>query len=59
MFLLDGTSGSSHARIYNIMLITSFHGKMLTMNFNSTKGDFEHVESALRRSVASVKVNEH
>ncbi|MCA0244719.1 MAG: hypothetical protein LCI02_28260 [Proteobacteria bacterium] len=56
--MMELTSNAIDSDIYNIMLITSFRGRMLTLNFNSTKRDFEQMEPALRRSVASLKVND-
>lgn len=56
--MLELTSNAVDTDIYNIMLITSFRGRMLALNFNSTKRDFVQMESALRRSIASIKLSE-
>lgn len=42
--------------MHNIMLVTSYQNRMLTLNFNSTHGDFLQMESALRRSIQSIAV---
>lgn len=55
--MLELTSNAVDTDIYNIMLITSFRGRLLALNFNSTKSDFVPMEAALRRSVASVKLS--
>jgi hypothetical protein len=56
--MLELTSSAVDTDIYNIMLITAYRGRMLAMNFNSTKQDFEAMEPALRRSVASLRLKE-
>lgn len=56
--LLEMTSNAIDTDIYNIMLITSYGEKMLMFNFNSTKEEFEHYESQLRRSMSSIKLPE-
>lgn len=56
--MLELTSNAVDTDIYNIMLITAFRGRMLTLNFNSTKSDFVHMEPALRRSVASLRLSQ-
>ena len=56
--MLELTSSAVDTDVYNIMLITSFRGRMLALNFNSTKQDFAQMESVLRRSVASVKLGD-
>lgn len=56
--MLELSSNAVDTDIYNIMLITSFQGRMLALNFNSTKRDFIQMESALRRSVASIQLRE-
>jgi hypothetical protein len=52
------TSRAIDTDIYNIMLITSFRGKMLGFNFNSTKAEFPKVEAELRKSMASIVLPE-
>lgn len=47
------------AEINNIMLTTSFDGKMLVFNFNSTTEDFKIQEPALRASIKSIRVLEN
>ena len=54
---LEMTSHAIDTDIYNIMLATSRHGRLLIFNFNSTKAEFPAVESALRRSIQSIKVD--
>lgn len=55
--LLEFMSNAVDTDIHNIMLVTSHDGRMLTLNFNSTRGEFAQMEDALRQSVASIRVN--
>lgn len=50
------TSRAVDADIYNIMLITPYHGKMLVFNFNSTKQEFPKMELELRKSIQTISV---
>ena len=44
--------------IHNIMLMTSFNGKPLMFNFNSTKGEFPKVVKDLQESIDSIRVKD-
>lgn len=54
---LEMTSRAADTDIYNIMLATSRYGRLLIFNFNSTKAEFPSIESALRRSIQSIKLD--
>jgi hypothetical protein len=53
---LELTSSAIDTDIYNIMLFTSYKGKLLIFNFNSTKSDFPTYEKALRESIKSIRI---
>lgn len=55
--LMELTSSAIDTDIYNIMLVTSFRDRMLTLNFNATRSAFEQAQAALRASVASVRLD--
>lgn len=55
---LEFTSHAVDTDIHNVMLATSFRGRMLAMNFNSTKRDFAEMERPLRDSIASLRLRE-
>ncbi len=50
------TSTAIDTDIYNIMLFTGYKGQMLVFNFNSTKEEFKKYESALRKSISTIKI---
>jgi len=50
------TSTAIDTDIYNIMLFTGHKGQMLVFNFNSTKEEFKKYESALRKSISTIKI---
>jgi hypothetical protein len=52
-------SNAADTEINNIMLMTSFDGKMLVFNLNSTFADFKTHEPALRASIQSIRVLEN
>jgi len=54
--LLELTSTAIDTDIYNIMLFTSYKGRMLAFNFNSTKKEFPKYDAALRRSIKSIRI---
>lgn len=54
---LEMTSRAIDTDLYNIMLITPRHGKMLIFNFNSTKGEFPAMEAALRKSIKTISLS--
>lgn len=56
--ILEMTSRAIDTDIYNIMLFTSYKGKMLVFNFNSTKKEFPHYEAALRNSINSITLKD-
>ncbi len=58
-FYFEFKSHAIDTDINNIMLTTSFDGKMLVFNFNSTVEDFKVREPALRASVQSIRVLEN
>ena len=47
-------SNAVDADIHNIVLMSAYEGRMVVLNFNSTKADFERMESILRTSIASL-----
>jgi hypothetical protein len=51
---LELSSAAIGTDIHNIILATSYQGKLLVFNFNSTKEEFPSVEAALRKSIASI-----
>ena len=50
------TSNAIDTEIYNIMLMTGYGDQTLMFNFNSTKEQFGHYESALRQSLQSIDI---
>jgi hypothetical protein len=53
---LEMSSRAVDTDIHNLMLITSRQGRMLVLNFNSTRAEFPAVEAALRRSIESLRL---
>jgi hypothetical protein len=53
---LEFMSNAIDTDIHNIMLMTSFQGKPLMLNFNSTKEEFASVEKGLSDSIRSIKI---
>ncbi|MEF8697876.1 MAG: hypothetical protein V5B32_10475 [Candidatus Accumulibacter sp. UW26] len=53
---LEMTSRAVDTDIHNIMLVTPRYGKMLMFNFNSTREEFPHMETALRKSIQSISL---
>lgn len=53
---LEMTSSAIDTDIHNIMLLTSYRGKLLLFNFNSTREEFPRYEQQLRQSIASISV---
>ena len=51
---LEMTSRAVDTDIHNLMLVTPRRGRMLVLNFNSTRGEFPTVEAALRKSLDSI-----
>ena len=54
--MMEMTSNAIDTNIHNVMLVTSYAGRMLMFNFNSTKEDFPKYEKALRGSISSIKL---
>jgi hypothetical protein len=52
------TSNAIDTEIQNDMYVTSFDGKALFFNFNSTVGEYEEAKSILEESVNSIKVRQ-
>jgi hypothetical protein len=48
------TSTAIDADIHNIVLMTAYEGRMVVLNFNSTKADFVAMEPLLRSSISSL-----
>ena len=57
--LLELKSSAIDADIHNIMLSTSYKGKMLSFNFNSTVEQFKKNQKKLLNSIFSIKINEN
>ncbi len=53
---LELISNAIDTDIHNIMLMTSFEGKPLMFNFNSTKEEYSSVEKELNASILSIKL---
>jgi len=53
---LEMTWNEEGTDLHNIMLITTYKGEMLLVNFNSTKDEFPSYENALRNSIDSIKL---
>ena len=53
---LEMTTVAHDTGIHNILLATSWQGRMLILNFNSTTGEFPTYEAALRKSIESVRI---
>lgn len=51
---LEMTSTAIDADIHNIVLMTAHGGRMVVLNFNSTKTDFVTMEAPLRSSIESL-----
>lgn len=51
---LEMTSRAADTDIHNLMLVTPRQGRMLVLNFNSTRTEFPAVEAALRKSIDSI-----
>lgn len=56
--LLEFGSNAVDTDIHNIMLITSYQGRMLTLNFNATGSEFPKMAPALNRSIDSIAVHQ-
>lgn len=54
--LMEMTSRAIDQDIHNIVLITSYRGRMLMFNFNSTKREFVEMEEVLRKSIKSIQL---
>ena len=52
------TSTALDADIHNMVLMAAHGGRMVVLNFNSTKADFVDLEPLLRQSIESLKVRE-
>jgi hypothetical protein len=50
------TSNAIDTDIHNILLMGVWDGKLVVFNFNATKSDFVQLESALKTSLSSIKV---
>ena len=55
---LELMSNAIDTEIHNIMLMTSFEGKPLMINFNSTKEEFDSVKTKLETSISSIRIKE-
>lgn len=55
---LEMTSRAVDQDIHNMMLATSYKGRFLVFNFNSTKKEFPDYEAALRSSIDSIRMDE-
>lgn len=53
---LELSSRAVDTDIHNIILITSLKGRMLALNFNSTRSEFPRMEKALRRAIESIVI---
>ena len=53
---LELVSQAIDTRIHSILLITSFRGRMLIFNFNSTREEFGKLEAALRQSMQTISL---
>lgn len=51
---LEMSSRAADTDIHNLMLVTPRHGRMLVLNFNSTRAEFPAMEAALRKSIDSI-----
>lgn len=52
------TSHAVDTDIHNIMLATPWKGKLLIFNFNSTREEFPKLESRLKKSIQTIRLNE-
>ena len=53
---LEMTSSAIDTDIYNILLGTPYEGKLVLLNFNSTKEDFPKLEASLRKAMGTLSV---
>ena len=56
-FEFSSTAASNNADIHNNIYITSFEGKMLSFNFNSTKKQYKKYSTALIKSFESIAIS--
>jgi len=52
----EGTQSGDDGAVHNILLFTSFRGRMLRISFNSNKEDFPQVERAYRDSIKTISL---
>ena len=54
--LMEMTSTAIDTDIHNIMLFTSYQGRLLIFNFNSTREEFPQYEAQLRESIETIRI---
>lgn len=53
---LEFTANATDQELHNIVLVSTYDGRILMFNFNSTSAEFPRVEQALRASMATIAI---
>lgn len=55
-YTLHGSDGDgADVEFHDIIMLTSRHGRLLRISFNSTQKEFPVIEKALRKSIQSIE----